>query len=479
MPVAELLAAEGFLAAADPRALVLADGQLTYGELRELVAATAGALAADLPPRSSVLLAMEPTPLAIASYLAVLRAGMTAVPIGTGRDGSGIAAILDDARPAVRIGDFGSLERIVAAVPAWSRGDTAAATPPPPEPDAPALVLYTSGTTASPKGVVLSGRNLATNTASILSAAPLHGSDVVALVLPLHHSYGLSVLHTSLSVGAQLAPAGDFRFPIEGVRRMAVAEVSVFPGVPFHFQALLDRETGFDSRGMPHLRSALVAAGAMPIRLIATFRRRFPGVGLNVMYGQTEATARLSALPPAELLRRPGSVGRGIPGVELSVRRPDRTEVEVDEVGEIYARGENVMRGYLNDPAATAEVLTPFGLRTRDLGRVDAAGYVYIVGRIGDFAKVRGHRVSLLAVEAAIEACGAVSDAVALCIRNEQGEEEVAAEVVLAETAPADAIAKLQQELREMLSPAERPREIDAVETIPRTPSGKKVRWRA
>src|SRR5215218_5419312 len=210
MPVAELLAAEGFLAAADPRALVLADGQLNYGELRELVAATAGALAADLPPRSSVLLALEPTPLAIASYLAVLRAGMTAIPIGTGRDGSGVVAILDDARPAARIGDFGSLERNVATVPAWSRDDTAAAaTPPPPEPDAPALVLYTSGTTASPKGVVLSGRNLAANTASILSAAPLHCSDVVALVLSLHHSYGLSVLHTTLSVGARLAPAGD------------------------------------------------------------------------------------------------------------------------------------------------------------------------------------------------------------------------------------------------------------------------------
>ncbi|HWC49505.1 MAG TPA: class I adenylate-forming enzyme family protein [Solirubrobacterales bacterium] len=478
--MAELVAAEGFLAAADPRAPVLANAQLDYGELRKLVAAGAAALAADLPPRSSILLAMEPTPSAIASYLAVLRAGMTAVPIGTGRDGSTVGTIVEDAEPAARIGDFGPLESNLAAVPCWTPHDGgAAASPPHPEPDAPALILYTSGTTASPKGVVLSQRNLAANTASILAAVSLHGSDVVALVLPLHHSYGLSVLHTALSVGAQLAPGGDFRFPNEGVRRMAAAEVSVFPGVPFHFQALLGRKTGFDSTGMPRLRSALVAAGAMPVRLIATFRHRFPGVELNVMYGQTEGAARLSALPPAELLRRPGSIGRGIPGVELSVRHPDGTHVQGDEVGEIYARGENVMRGYLNDPVATAEVLTPFGLRTRDLGRVDTDGYVYVVGRIGDFAKVRGHRVNLLAVEAAIEACEAVTDAVALCIKNAQGEEEIAAELVLADGAPADALTKLRQELRETLPPAERPREIRAVESIPRTASGKKIRWRA
>ena len=370
----ELLVSDRFLAAADPGAPVVHGDPLTYGELRERVAASASALRAELPPRANVLLAMAWSSEAIVAYLATMRAGLAAIPIDPGSTRQAVERILGETGAAASIGDFGSLAPLLDRVPTWPLGtrEGGPGSPSPlPEAEAPALVLYTSGTTAAPKGVVLSHGNLAANTASILAAVPMLRSDVVALVLPLHHSYGLSVLHTTLATGAKLAPMPPFAVPSDCVRGLASARATVFPGVPFHFGALLGRPTGFDRNGLPDLRCAMVAGGPMPTRLAAAFAQRFPGVELHVMYGQTEATARLSALPPGELRRHPGSIGRGIPGVELAVLRPNGAEVRPGEIGELYARGENVMRGYLGDETASAEVLTPLGLRT--LARSDPA----------------------------------------------------------------------------------------------------------
>lgn len=481
--MAELLAGDAFLAAAKPRAEVVHGDPCSYAELGERVAAGAASLRAELPPGGLVLLSPAPTSKAIAAYLAVMRAGMVAVPVDPGSGEEKIATILEQAQPAARIGDFGRLTAALAGVPEWQpprRQEPLAGRPPAtPSPDAPALVLYTSGTTAAPKGVVLSHRNLAANTASILAAVPLHRGDVVALVLPLHYSYGLSVLHTTLAAGAQLAPAPDFAIPAECARRLARAGTTVFPGVPFHFNALLDHRTGFDREGMPDLRAAMVAGGAMPTRLVSSFRRRFPDADLHVMYGQTEATARLSSLPPSELTTHPGSIGRGIPGVELTVLRADGTPVAAGEVGEIHARGDNVMRGYLGDAAASAAALGPHGLRTGDLARVDAEGHIYIVGRRSEFAKLRGVRVSLAAVEAALESCSEVAEAVVMAVAGDRGEESLVAEVALDGGAGAtDPVHSLQRQLRDLLPSLERPRRIRLVDSIPRTASGKKIRWR-
>jgi long-chain acyl-CoA synthetase len=477
----EPLACEAFLAAGDPEAAVVDGDCRGYGELREQVAAIASGLRAELPRGSRALLAMSPSVDSIAAYLAVMRAGLTAIPVGPASAGRSIAWILEEAEPATRIGDFGSLAPLLASVPEWPGAETghpASVEWPPPAADAPALILYTSGTTATPKGVVLSHRNLAANTSSILAAVPLRRSDVVALVLLLHHAYGLSVLHTTLAVGARLAPA-DFAIPVDAVNRLADVGATVLPGVPFHFESLLGRAARFDQSTLPRLRSAMVAGGAMPGELIEAFGASFPGAELHVMYGQTEATARLSSLPPSELRVRPGSVGRGIPGVELSVLDRDGSEVAPGEVGEIYARGDNVMCGYLHDEAASAEVLTPRGLRTRDLGRVDEDGYVYLVGRRGDFVKIRGHRISLPAVEAQIESCPGVVEAVALEAPDKRGGEAVVAEVVLDSSSPPEAaLADLRAHLRTLLAPVERPTAISLVESVPRTTSGKKIRWR-
>ena len=253
----------------------------------------------------------------------------------------------------------------------------------------------------------------------------------------------------------------------------------MFPGVPFQFGALLGRRTGFDQAGLPSLRAAMVAGGAMAPRLVAAFRRHFPDADLHLMYGQTEASARLSALPPDDLAGRCGSIGRGIPGVELAVLGPDGLAVAPGEVGDLYARGENVMRGYLGDAAASAEVLTPWGLRTRDLARVDADGYIYLVGRSSDFAKVRGNRVSLVSLEERIESCSEVSEAVVLSEPDDRDGETLVAEVVLGPSAgPQAQLQSLRSRLRASLPAAERPRQFRVVDSIPRTASGKKIRWR-
>jgi long-chain acyl-CoA synthetase len=479
--VAELIASEAFLAAAESGSEVMHGDTTSYLELRERVAANAAALGAHLPAGGFVLLAMAPDIESVVAYLSVMRAGLIAVPVGAGSGTAVIERILDEARPAARIGSFDALAPKLASVPEWrcepAGGPTPAAVRPIPNADAAALVLYTSGTTAAPKGVVLSHRNLAANTASILAAIPLRRGDVSALVLPLHHSFGLSVLHTALAAGARLVPAADFAFPAESARLLAAAGTTVFAGVPFHFGALLDRRTGFDRDGMPDLRCAMVAGGAMPPRLIASFQERFPDADLHVMYGQTEAAARLSSLPPSELPTRVGSVGKGIPGVELAVLGPEGKAVAPGEIGEIYARGENVMRGYLGDPAASAEALTPWGLRTRDLGRTDADGYLYVVGRRSEFAKVNGYRIGLVGVESAIESCTGIAEAVVLSVDDALTGESLVAEVAFEHGGHADQ-SVLQRHLREHLSPIERPREIRVVDSVSRTASGKKIRWR-
>lgn len=196
------------------------------------------------------------------------------------------------------------------------------------------------------------------------------------------------------------------------------------------------------------------------------------------MYGQTEATARLSYLAVDQLERRPTSIGRGIPGVELTVRDSSGRLVAPGQVGEVYARGENVMAGYLGDKAATAAVLTPWGLRTHDLATIDEDGYIYLRGRTADFAKIRGVRVSLPEVEALAEELNFVAEALASVEIDPDGNEQIALFVRLDADAIAEEWAQLQRVIRRRLPASKRPARVESIDWIPRTASGKKLRRR-
>jgi acyl-CoA synthetase (AMP-forming)/AMP-acid ligase II len=264
--------------------------------------------------------------------------------------------------------------------------------------DADAVLMFTSGTTAGPKAVRLTHRNIQANTASIVSYLDLRRDDRVLVILPFFYCYGASLMHTHLSVGASMVLCNQFVLPEVAIDLIERERCTGLAGVPSSFHLLL-RASTFVSRPLPSLRMIQQAGGRLSPPLIEELLAAKPDARLFVMYGQTEATARLSYLPPEQLGARIGSIGRGIPGVQLRVVDEVGQPVAVGDTGEIVAYGENVSPGYYSDPEESARKFHDGGLWTGDLATVDDEGYIYIVDRKSDFIKSWGHRVSSSDVE--------------------------------------------------------------------------------
>jgi acyl-CoA synthetase (AMP-forming)/AMP-acid ligase II len=263
-------------------------------------------------------------------------------------------------------------------------------------------LLYTSGSTSRPKGVMLSHRNLLANARSILDFLPIRQQDRTLALLPFCHAFGNSVLQTHMLSGATLVVDGSPAFSNTIVEALRRHRVHSFAGVPELYRSLLSC-SDLGRLRLPYLRYMTIAGGALPPDAALQVAERIAPARLFTMYGQTEATARLAYLPPDQLRRRPGSIGKAIPGVELQVRDASGRAVARGEIGELCARGANVMLGYWNDRAATFNVLSGEWLRTGDLARTDEEGFFYFKGRQTNEVKIRGVRVDL---EAVVDALG-------------------------------------------------------------------------
>lgn len=343
----------------------------------------------------------------VAGYLAVLAAGMVAVPIAPtllpdemvsrakwlSLDATFLGS-LESRRVAGRLRHTLDLEWDGTSVPAAEISFVEVSE------DRDATLEFTSGTTGRPRVVRLTHGNLQANTESILGYLPLTSRERVLVVLPFSYVFGASLLHTHLRVGATLVVQRSAAFPQQMVDRMASERCTGLAGVPSTFAVLL-RNSTFGRQPLPDLRLIQQAGGKLAPAMVEELRRAQPQARLFLMYGQTEATARLSYLPPDDIDRRPGSIGRGIPGVCLRVVGEDGTEVKPGEVGEIRARGGNVSPGYLDDPEETARRMPGGELRTGDLATVDDEGYIYVVDRREDFIKSWGVRISSQEIEAA------------------------------------------------------------------------------
>jgi long-chain acyl-CoA synthetase len=279
------------------------------------------------------------------------------------------------------------------------------------------LLLSTSGTTGSPKLVRLSLANLQANAHSIAQYLALSSAERAITSLPFHYSYGLSVLNSHLAVGASLVVSDASVMRPELWDAIRTHEVTSFAGVPYAYQIM--RRVGFDKMELPSLRTLTQAGGKLPAALVSHYHALMKARGgrFFTMYGQTEATARISYLPPSRAEDKAGSIGVAIPDGALSV-----------EDGELVYRGPNVMLGYATNAEELALGDTQQGvLRTGDLGYRDDEGFFYITGRLKRFAKVYGLRINLDELETKVRAHGnaaVLSDDERLTIYTEFGSDD-------------------------------------------------------
>ena len=399
--------------ALDAIALRMLSGDHSYGDLRRAVAQVAENLVSTEPPGSRILLVGENSFFWVAAYLGTMKAGMVSVPLPASLPARDLGSIvsLTEARTAfLQTAFLRNHAAELAGIRVIGPADLACAPPPTgrPLPDVDsgdlAAIMFTSGSTAGPRGVMVSHANIMANTESIIQYLALTANDRIMTVLPFHYCFGTSLLHTHLRVGASLVIDPRFMYPEAVLQRMADTECTGFAGVPSHFQILL-RRSSLKKRTFPHLRYVQQAGGHLAPVFIRELRAALPQTRIFIMYGQTEATARLSYLPPELLDGKTGSIGKGIPGVNLRVLNTAGQPVAPGEVGEIVAEGANVARGYWRAPEEESHSFRDGRLYTGDLATVDAEGFLYVVDRSKDFLKCGGERVSSRQIEEQLLEC--------------------------------------------------------------------------
>ncbi len=294
-----------------------------------------------------------------------------------------------------------------------------------------AQILFTSGSTGLPKGVMLSHKNLISNTESIIDYLQLTSDDIIEIVLHFYYCYGLSLLHTHLKVGGSVVFNNNPIFLGSVFNDLEKYKCTGFAGVPSHFQILLRKSKSFTKREFPALRYFTQAGGKLHNVFIKELVEAFPQKKCFVMYGQTEATARLSYLPPELVLKKLGSIGKGIPNVTLEVFNKNDKPVKAGEVGEIVAKGDNIMIGYLNDPECNKLTLKNGWLYTGDMANKDEDGYIYLVARKKEIIKAGGKRISPKEIEEVIVSIPEVVDCTIEGVYDEVLTEAIKATIIL------------------------------------------------
>jgi acyl-CoA synthetase (AMP-forming)/AMP-acid ligase II len=340
-------------------------------------------------------------------------------------------------------------------------------------PDLAALV-YTSGTTGQPKGVMMTHGSLVFSVDSIAEYLRMDQDDRILSVLPMAFTYGMSQLLLAARVGATLLIERSFAFPSKTLARLRDEEATVFPAVPTVFATIVGmcQDTEF-----PSVRCLTNAAAGLPPALHEGIRQVFPNADLYRMYGQTECI-RICYLEPDMIDHKPTSVGKAIPGTELLVLGEDGKPVQPGETGVLHVRGPHVMRGYWRAPELTAQVLREGPIPgevmhcTRDYFTIDEEGYLYFVDRSDDIIKTRGEKVSSVEVENVLYDISGVRLAAVIGVPDETLGQAVRAYVVLEEGSTLTT-AEIRRVCRAKLEGFMVPRDVIQVDVLPHTDSGK------
>lgn len=471
-------------------ALFTKNSSHTYEELRSAAARLAGELTTlGLEPGQRVGLLGQNSLFWAAAYLATMKLGLVSVPFATmltAKDVKRNATWVDckafflERRQQRKFGEIFNSENGL-AIPVFSdellEQSGRSAWPAPPtdfDPDQNAALMFTSGTTARPRAVQTTHRNIYANSESIIEYLALDENERILVILPFYYCFGTSLLHTHLRVGGSLALCNTFTYPETAIDLMESAECTGFAGVPSSFQLLL-RNSTFPRRDTPTLRKIQQAGGKLHSVLIEQLVKAKPNANVYTMYGQTEATARLSYLPPAKLSTKLGSVGQGIPGVELSVLNDDGKLTAPGEVGEIIARGDNISPGYFQDPEASAVKFIGGALHTGDLATTDEDGYIFIVDRKADFIKSWGYRISSQEVETCILRLDEVVSAAVVGVPDLEAGEAIHAFVTLKARSTLQSEA-ITEHCRQHLARHMIPGVIHIIKALPLNSNGKVIK---
>ncbi|MDP3168435.1 MAG: acyl-CoA ligase (AMP-forming), exosortase A system-associated [Hydrogenophaga sp.] len=502
----------------DREALTAGAVRFSYGELGDAVSGLAsGLLHLGLTRASRVAVFLEKRIEAVVTSFAVSAAGGVLVPVNPLLKAAQVAHILQDAGVQVLVtsasrlnalwpalSECPSLQHLVLCegvdVPqgaelklhAWA--DVLAAPrqvlPRGLETDV-AAIFYTSGSTGQPKGVVLSHRNMVAGATSVASYLHNRSDDTLLAVLPLSFDAGFSQLTTAFLVGARVVLL-NYLLPRDVLTAMSKERVTGLTAVPALFMQLAALNWPTDAS--QHLRYWACTGGRMPRATLDRMRQMAPAAQPFLMYGLTEAF-RSTYLPPSEVDRRPDSIGKAIPNADIRVLRPDGTECDVDEPGELVHRGPLVALGYWRRPEETALRFRalPDGLRSGgdEMGRAeiavfsgdtvrrDADGFLYFVARRDEMIKTSGYRVSPTEVEEAVYASGLVHEVLAVGVPHAMlGQVIVVAAVAAREEDTAGLLAHCKSTLPAYMVPTGVHWHAQA---LPRNANGKldRARWKA
>jgi malonyl-CoA/methylmalonyl-CoA synthetase len=436
--------------------------------------------AQGLVPGDRIAVFAEPSCHTLVAIVGQALAGFVSVPMNPKSGERELAHVLSDAAPKLVVGLEGEalarVRRLAPDVPVLVPvGEEAThAIPPMPVTDAPLLVLYTSGTTGSPKGAVLSGRNVAANIDGLAKAWAWTDRDIVVHALPLFHVHGLVLgLLGSLRTGGALIVRE--RFDPSDLAEALTRGTMLF-AVPTMYQRLADAAESAPAVCDALRGARLLISGSAPLAVREHLRiESLTGRGVHERYGLTESL--IDCAIPASDPPRPGYVGRAVPGCSVRLVTESRETLDVSDdatMGEVAVRGPQIFAGYLGREEATRAVLDADGwFYTGDLATRTADGYIRIVGRRAtDLIKSGGYKIGAGEIEAALLERGEVLEAAVLGVPDDDLGERIVAWVVLREGAAEDE-AGLVAHVAQMLAPHKRPRAIHFVHALPRNAMGK------
>ena len=469
----------------DHVALRLDDMEVSYGLLDEGSARLAAVLAErGLEPGDRVGIMLPNVPYFGVCYYGVLRAGCVVVPMNVllkrrevafylGDSGAKLMfaweGFADDAKAGaeeagaecivVKPGEF---EELLASVePGRDVVDR--------DPGDTAVILYTSGTTGTPKGAELTHENLKTNCEITRDMFGIRDDVVTLGALPLFHSFGQTCgMNATLAAGGTLTliPRFDPEKALEIIQR---DKVSLFQGVPTMYSAILHLE-GHDKFDTATLETCVSGGSAMPVELMRGFEAAFDCKILEG-YGLSESSPVASFNRP-DRERKPGSIGIPIEGVEMNVVDDDGNDVAQGEVGEIVIRGHNVMKGYWNKPDETGDTLVDGWLYTGDMAKIDEDGYFFIVDRKKDLIIRGGYNVYPREIEEVLYEHPAVREAAVVGLKDDKLGEEIGAAIALKDGEDVSA-QELRDFVKEQVAAYKYPRQVWFVDDLPKGPTGK------